>query len=260
MRPNRLRSILSAGKPAYGTMIQEMTSTVLPVILANAGFDFAFIDMEHGPFSLESATELIRTLRLSGMTPLVRVPDGQYHFIAQAMDAGAEGIMVPRVETRAQVETIVSCAKYPPLGKRGCSIMKGHNDFQKAELHEFTSYMNRENLVILQIERKEAVENIDDLLSVPGVDAIVFGPKDLALSLGRPENFNDPETQAAMKKVLRSCQRHGITSGLHTPQIDALLDWHRQGVNLLTWSTDIDLFRSASEAGLELLKKGTLAS
>jgi 2-keto-3-deoxy-L-rhamnonate aldolase RhmA len=224
MRPNRLRSILAAGKPAYGTMIQEMTSTVLPILLANAGFDFAFIDMEHGPFSLESATELIRTLRLTGMTPLVRVPDGQYHLIARVLDAGAEGFMVPRVETRAQVEYIVACAKYPPLGKRGCSIMKGHNDFQKAELHGFTTRMNQENLVILQIERKEAVEAIDELLSVPGVDAIVFGPKDLALSLGRPEAFEDGETQAAMEKVLRSCREHGIFAGLHTPQMSALLD------------------------------------
>jgi 2-keto-3-deoxy-L-rhamnonate aldolase RhmA len=256
MRPNRLRAILSAGKPAFGMMIQEMTSTVLPILLANAGFDFAFIDMEHGPFSLESATELIRTLRLSGMTPLVRVPDGQYHLIARVLDAGAEGFMVPRVETRAQVEYIVSCAKYPPLGKRGCSVMKGHNDYQKAELHEFTTRMNQENLVILQIERKEAVEAIDDLLSVAGVDAIVFGPKDLALSLGRPENFEDAETQAAMDKVLRSCQEHGIIAGLHTPQIAALLDWHRKGVNLLTWSTDIDMFRSACETGIDSLKAG----
>ena len=82
MRPNNLRAILSAGKPAFGTMIQELTSTVVPILLANAGYDFAFIDMEHGPFSLESATELIRTLRLTGLTPLVRVPDGQYHLLS----------------------------------------------------------------------------------------------------------------------------------------------------------------------------------
>jgi 2-keto-3-deoxy-L-rhamnonate aldolase RhmA len=255
MRTNRLRSILAAGKPAFGTMLQEMTSTVLPILLANAGFDFAFIDMEHGPYSLESASELIRTLRLSGLTPLVRVPDGQYHLIARVLDAGSEGFMVPRVETREQVEYVVSCAKYPPQGKRGASIMKGHNDFQKAELHEFTQTMNRENLVILQIERKEAVEQIDDLLSVPGVDAIVFGPKDLALSLGRPEDFNDPVTQAAMERVLLACRLHGIYAGLHTPQIEVLLEWQRKGVNFLTWSSDIDMFRQALEGGMDALKK-----
>ena len=256
MRPNRLRAILSGGKPAFGTMIQEMSSTVLPILLANAGFDFAFIDMEHGPFDLGGVTELIRTLRLTGMTPLVRVPDGQYHLIARVLDAGAEGFMVPRVETRAQVEYILSCAKYPPVGKRGCSIMKGHNDFQRAELNEFTTFMNRETLVILQIERKQAVDDIDELLSVPGVDAIVFGPKDLALSLGRPENFGDPETLAAMEKVMRACQAHGIISGLHTPQIQTLLEWHQKGVNLLTWSSDIEMLSNACDAGLKQLRKG----
>jgi 2-keto-3-deoxy-L-rhamnonate aldolase RhmA len=255
MRANRLRSLLAAGKPAYGTMIQEFSSTVVPILLADAGFDFVFIDMEHGPFSLESATELIRVLRLTGLTPLVRVPDTEYHLIARILDAGAEGIMVPRVETRAQVEYIVSSSRYPPLGKRGCSIAKGHNDFQKAELHEFTSFMNRENLVILQIERREAVENIDDLLSVPGVDATIFGPKDLALSLGRPEKFDDPVLQESMQKVMASCQNHGIASGLHTPNLDVLREFQRQGARLLVYSTDIDLFRSAAAKGLESLKQ-----
>lgn len=257
MRPNNLRAILSTGKPAFGTMIQELTSTVVPILLANAGYDFAFIDMEHGPFSLESATELIRTLRLTGLTPLVRVPDGQYHLISRVMDAGAEGFMVPRVETREQVEYIVSCAKYPPLGKRGCSIAKGHNDFQRSELYEFTETMNRENLVILQIERKEAVEHIDELLSVPGVDIAIIGPKDLALSIGRPEDFNDPETQAAIAKVVESGQRHGVHIGLHTAQISTLLDWYQKGMRLLTWSTDIDMLKAACEGGLGQLKAGT---
>jgi 2-keto-3-deoxy-L-rhamnonate aldolase RhmA len=259
MRPNRLRATLADGKPAFGTMIQEMTSTVLPILLANAGYDFAFVDMEHGPFSLESATELIRALRLTNMTPLVRVPDGQYPMIARVLDAGAEGIMVPRIETRRQVEYIVECAKYPPLGKRGASVMKGHNDFRPAELHTFTSFMNRENLVILQIERKEAVENIDDLLSVPGVDAILIGPKDLALSLGRPEDFQDAITQAAMERVLRACREHGIVAGLHAQSIPVLLEWQRKGVNLLTWSSDIDFFRVTCETGLDQLRRGVTA-
>jgi 2-keto-3-deoxy-L-rhamnonate aldolase RhmA len=256
MRNNRLRALLNEGKTVYGTMIQELSSTVVPIILASAGYDFAFIDMEHGPFSLESATEIIRTLRLTGMTPLVRVPDSQYHLIARVLDAGAEGIMVPRVETRHQVEYIVSCAKYPPLGKRGASITKGHNDFEKADLYEFTRTMNRENLVILQIERKEALDDIDGLLSVPGVDGAVMGPKDLALSLGRPEDFDDPETQAAIQKVVNTCLKHGKFAGLHTLNLQALLDWRRKRMRFLTWSSDIDLLRSASQTGIDQLRQG----
>ncbi len=254
MRNNRVRALLSEGKTVYGTMIQELTSTVVPIILAHAGYDFAFIDMEHGPFSLESATEVIRALRLTGLTALVRVPDAQYHLIARVLDAGAEGVMVPRVETRAQVEHIISCAKYPPQGKRGAAITKGHNDFEKADLYEFTRTMNRENLVILQIERKEALENIEELLAVPGVDGAVMGPKDLALSRGRPEDFNDPETQAAIQKVVSACQQLGKFSGLHTLNTSALLEWQAKGMRFLTWSSDIDLLRAASAAGINELR------
>lgn len=257
MRNNRLRAILNEGKSAYGTMIQELTSTVVPIILASAGYDFAFIDMEHGPFSLESATELIRALRLTGLTPLVRVPDGQYHLIARVLDAGAEGIMVPRVETREQVEYIVSCAKYPPLGKRGAAVTKGHNDFEKADLYEFTRTMNRENLVILQIERKEALADIEGLMSVPGVDGAVMGPKDLALSLGLPEDFDDPQTQAAIQTVVTTCLKLGKFAGLHTPNIKALLDWQSKGMRFLTWSSDIDLLRSACQSGLDQLRQAS---
>lgn len=257
MRTNRLRAILSEGKPAFGTMINGMTSTIVPILIANAGFDFAFIDMEHGPYSIESASDLIRTIRLTGMTPLVRVPDGQYHLISRVLDAGAEGFMVPRVETRQQVEYIVSCAKYPPEGNRGCSMSQGHNDYQKGDLREFTRHMNRENLVILQIERKEAVDHIEDLLSVPGVDIALIGPQDLALSLGRSGDFNDSETQAAIQKVVDACLKKGIIAGLHIRSVDALLDWHRKGMRLLTWSTDVDMLRTACESGLSMLRKGT---
>jgi 2-dehydro-3-deoxyglucarate aldolase/4-hydroxy-2-oxoheptanedioate aldolase len=254
-----MRSRLAEGQAVFGTMIQEMTSTVVPLLLAKAGFDFAFIDMEHGPFSLESATELIRTLRLTGMTPLVRVPDAQYHLIARVLDAGAEGVMIPRIETREQVEYVVSCARYPPEGKRGSAIAKGHNDFQRADLYEFTRTMNRENLVILQIERKEAVDAIDEILSVPGVDAAILGPKDLALSIGRPEDFNDPETQAAMRRVVDACLSQGKYVGLHTPKIDTLLDWHQKGMRILTWSSDIEMMRTAVENGIAALK-GSLSA
>lgn len=255
MRTNHLRASLAAGRPAYGTMLQEISSTVLPILLADVGYDFVFIDMEHGPYDLGNATELIRVVRLCGLTPLVRIPDIQYDHIARIMDAGAEGIMVPRVENRAQVEAVLSYAKYPPLGRRGCSITKGHNDFQKAELHEFTTFMNRENLVILQIERREAVEDIDNLLSVPGVDAVIFGPKDLALSLDRPEDFDDPVLRAAMERVVLACRTRGIAFGLHTPRIDILREFMNLGATLLVYSTDIDLFRSAAARGLDQLKE-----
>jgi 2-keto-3-deoxy-L-rhamnonate aldolase RhmA len=257
MRPNHLREILKQGKPAFGTMIQEFKSSAVAYIFANAGFDFVFIDMEHGPFSIESAAELIKAVRMQGMTCLVRVPDGQYHLISRVLDAGAEGIMVPRIETRHEAEYIVSCVKYPPLGKRGLSVPKGHNDYQRADAFEFTRQANQENQVILQIERPEAVNSIDEILSVPGVDVALIGPNDLALSLGVPNDHHNPIITAAVEKVIASARAHKVVSGAHTSQ-DALLEWARLGMQVLVYSNDLDFLARASSQELASLRKAIL--
>jgi 2-dehydro-3-deoxyglucarate aldolase/4-hydroxy-2-oxoheptanedioate aldolase len=254
MRANQVRAALQLGKTVFGTMIQEFRNPAIAHILANAGYDFIFIDMEHGPFSLETVADLLKTIRLVGLTGLVRVPDGQYHLIAPVLDAGAEGVMVPRVEKRQEVEAVVNAVRYPPLGKRGLSITKGHNDYRKANSLEFVAQANRENLIILQIERKEAVERIDELLSVPGVDVALIGPNDLSLSLGLTAETGHPEMKAAIGKVVESAHRHGRYSGMHTSQ-PALVEWQRQGMQMLVISSDIDFLSSASAQGLAKLKQ-----
>jgi 2-dehydro-3-deoxyglucarate aldolase/4-hydroxy-2-oxoheptanedioate aldolase len=211
--------------------------------------------MEHGAFNLETAADIIRTARLAGITALVRAPDAQYHLIARLMDAGAEGVMVPRVETVDAAKTVVSAVRYPPLGVRGLSSTKGHNDFRSSPAQEFTRQANAENLVILQIERREAIDRIDDLLSVPEVDAAIIGPVDLSVSLGVPTDFAHPAMVEAIGKVVSACQRHGVWAGMHTGKMDALADWHRKGMRLITWSTDIEMLNEASASGLANLKK-----
>jgi len=129
MRPNALRERLRQGKPVYGTMIQAVPLPAIGQIMALAGCDFLFFDMEHGPFNMETIATMVQVARLAGVTPLVRVPNDEYHLMVRPLDAGAQGIMIPRVETKAQVERIVESALFPPKGKRGCSVAKGHNDF-----------------------------------------------------------------------------------------------------------------------------------
>ena len=254
MKPNTLRQRLNEGLPAYGTMIQEVRSPAVVQIMALAGCDFLFFDMEHGPFSLETVADMVRTARLAGITPLVRVPDAQYHLIARVLDLGAQGIMVPRVETRAQVELIVESVLYPPLGKRGSAVDRGHNDFATQNQWEFAEQANRENLVILQIERQQAVEQIEDLLSVPGVGAALMGPNDLSLSLSmRGDNWL-ATLEEPIQHVLDACQVQHIPCGIHIGNLEWLAEWQRRGMQLLCYSSDIGFLRSGAAQGIAWLK------
>jgi 2-keto-3-deoxy-L-rhamnonate aldolase RhmA len=254
MKPNALRKKLKGGQPVYGTMIQAVRLPALGQIMALAGCDFLFFDMEHGPFSIETIADMVQMTRLAGVVPLVRVPNDEYHLMVRPLDAGAQGIMIPRVETKAQVEHIVECTMYPPLGDRGCSVNKGHNDFAGQEMWEFTETANRENMIILQIERARAVEDIDELLSVPGVGGAILGPNDLALSLGVRDKDQLGALEAPIQRVLDAALRHKVPCGIHIANLDWLAEWQRRGMQLICYSTDLAFLRSGAASGIEKLK------
>jgi len=255
MRPNALRELLNQGKPAYGTMIQDVRSPSIGQIMALTGCNFLFFDMEHGPFNLETIADMVRVTRLAGVTPLVRVPDAEYHLMCRPLDAGAQGIMVPRVETKAQVEHIIECTLYPPLGRRGCSVNKGHNDFASQNPWEFSEQANQENLIILQIERRRAVEGIEELLSVPGVGAVVIGPNDMALSLGIGSDDLLGALEQPIQHVLEACLAQHIPCGIHIANLEWLAEWQRRGMQLLCYSTDINFLRNGAASGINWLRE-----
>jgi 2-keto-3-deoxy-L-rhamnonate aldolase RhmA len=255
MKGNALRHKLSQGQPAYGTMIGDLRSPTVVQVIAQAGYDFLFIDTEHGPYSLETVADLVRVARLVGLVPLVRVPDAEYHLMVRPFDLGAQGIMIPRVETRTQVEKIVESTLYPPLGKRGCSVDKGHNDFQGQSTWSFAEEANRENLIILQIERKRAVEDIDELLSVPGVGAALIGPNDLSLDMGLRGDDMLAALESPIQQVLDACLARGIPCGIHIGNLEWLAEWQRRGMLLLCYGSGIKFLRQAAASGLDWLRE-----
>ncbi len=256
MKPNPIRERCLKGETVYGTMIQDVRTTAIGQIMAQAGVDFLFFDMEHGPFDISAIADMVKVTRLTSVTPFVRVPNDQYHLMARVLDAGARGIMIPRIETRQQVEDIVSNTHYPPVGVRGCSVDKGHNDFEPQKMWEFTEQANQENMIILQIERAKAIENIDDLLSVEGVDAAILGPNDLALSMGVHEKDELAALEPAIQSVLDSARRHNIPCGIHVGNIDWLIEWAKRGMQLITYSNDIVFLRNGAATGIKKIKEG----
>ena len=258
LKPNPIKQALKRGEPVIGTMLSEVTSPGFIWMLANAGFDYVFIDMEHGAYSLPIVADMIKVARLAGIVPLVRVPDLAYHAIAPVLDHGAMGVMLPRVETREQVEQFVSFMKYPPMGVRGGTSARAHTDYGGAGARELVSHMNEHTLVILQIERKRAIENIDELMSVPGVDVGLIGPFDLTISLGEAD-ANAPAVQDAIGQVVEAGKRHGVASGMHSDS-GSVLDWHARGMTMLTCNSDLGFFSAGAAGTVKTLRQGIGAS
>jgi len=255
MKKNRVKKAMEDGKTVIGTMIVETRTPEIPRMMAAAGFDFVFIDTEHATYDLDTVKDMIRAGKASGLTCLVRVPDAEYHLIARTLDAGAQGVMVPRVEDRETVERIVRAAKYPPWGERGYGPRPIITDYQQLSMKERIAELNEDTVIVIQVERKKAIEDIDDLLSIKGVDVALIGPNDLSISLGVPGDINSEPMIDAIQKVVDACEKRHIASGIHVPDMETLLFWKRRGMRMLTYSTEANMLLSSATQAVNEIRK-----
>ena len=217
MKTNPVKQALAAGGVAVGSEIARLRTADIARIYAAAGFDFVFIDMEHACFSLETVADMIQTARTSGIVPIVRVPQAEYAFVARVLDAGAQGIIVPRVNTAKQVEQIVSWVRYPPEGVRGFACTTAQTDGLGIGIDEFMAAANRETLLVIQIERREAVDNLEAMLAIEGVDVACLGFMDLTVDLGLPGQLDHPIAVEAVQRLIDVADAHGIAQGSSRP-------------------------------------------
>ncbi|MGD0175888.1 MAG: aldolase/citrate lyase family protein [Candidatus Bathyarchaeia archaeon] len=257
MKKNKVKQALAEGETVVGTMITETRTPEVARLLAASGFDFIFVDMEHSAYSLENLTEIVRTGKAVGLTCLARIADPQYHLVARTLDCGAQGLLIPRVETRETVEDVVRFAKYPPWGERGFGIRSVVGDYEKVSIRDRIEEQNEDTMVIPQIERVKAIENIEDLVSVKGVDVALIGPQDLSISLGIPGEHKHQKIIDAIGKVVEACKKYGVASGIHTPNMEDLLYWRDRGMTMLTYSTEAALTQSAALQAVAEIRKAT---
>src|SRR5574340_174113 len=168
-------------------------------IMAKAGFDWLVIDMEHSAISINQCQKLIRIVDLCGLSPLVRIGENNPLLIKRAMDAGAHGIIVPMVNSRKDAEKAVSAVKYPPRGTRGVGLSRAQG--YGTSFNKYKKWLEEESIIIAQIEHIQAVENLEDIAAVEGIDAFIVGPYDLSGSLGIPGNFEDKKMCKALEKI-----------------------------------------------------------
>ncbi len=255
MRINKVKYALAQGQLQLGTGFGQLRSVEIPRMLAAAGFDWMFIDTEHGGFNLETVQDICRTSVMAGICPLVRVAELQYSLVARALDCGAQGVVFPRVESVELLERAISWTKFPPLGIRGYGLTPMQVDYERATFSQIIEHVNANSMVVLQIETRKAVEMRDELLSVPGVDAVMIGPADLSISLGVPGDFQHPSMVEAMEAVRDSCLAHGVAPGTQTRTPALARFWKERGMKFLGCSSDTSMLLERAVDIIEALKK-----
>ncbi len=253
MTKNRVKQALKEGQIQLGTSFGQFRCPEISRLLAAAGFHWAFIDTEHGGFSVETVQDVCRVANLAGLCPLARVAELQYSLITRALDCGAQGVIFPRVEEPALLERAVSWTKFPPAGIRGYGLTAMQTDYESASFPEVIGHVNGNTMVVLQIETRRAVEACGELLSVPGLDAVMVGPADLSISLGVPGEFQHPTMVEAMEKVRDACIEHGVAPGTQTRTLKLAQFWKERGMRFLGCSSETGmLFERARELASQL--------
>lgn len=241
MKPNSLLQSLRAGQVQLGTAFQQMRSPEALRALAAAGFDWAFLDMEHGGFDIETIQDLCRGVAATTLTPVVRVPELHYSLVARALDCGAKGIVFPRVESPELLKQAVSWCKFPPVGIRGFGLTTMVVDYTPATIPQMIEHLNANTMVVLQIETALAVERREELISIPGIDAVMIGPVDLSISLGVPGDFQNPKMIEAMEAVRDTCRQHNVAPGCQVRNLALAKFWRDRGMQLVGCSSEFGM-------------------
>ena len=240
-----LKDLWSSGAQTVGAWL-SIPSSVCAEVAARSGFDYVCVDTQHGPLDYQATVSLLQGIELGGSNSLVRVPWNEPGVIGKMLDAGSQGVIVPMVNTAAEAEAVVRACRYAPNGARsyGPTVVGLRHD-------DYVAWAIDHVAVIPMIETVEAVRNIDDILAVPGIDAVYVGPADLSLTLGlAPRNNDDsPLFTDALRRVVAACRNAGVVAGAHC--VGGVAQRRaEQGFQMLTVSSDIAAMRQGMVAAL----------
>jgi 2-dehydro-3-deoxyglucarate aldolase len=212
MNEKKVKKSISGKQITLGSWIQ-IPNVFTTEIIARSGFDWLAIDLEHGLIDLETAFRLIQVIDCSGVIPLVRLHTNDDTTIRRVMDAGAGGVIVPMINTAEEAQRVVNAVKYPPLGKRSFGLGRAHNFGITFE--EYIREVNDTSIVVVQIEHIDALKNLDKILKVPGIDAMIIGPYDLSGSIGTPGQFNHPKFREILGNIIDHVKKSPVALGIH---------------------------------------------
>ncbi|MFL6664078.1 MAG: HpcH/HpaI aldolase family protein [Rhizobacter sp.] len=245
MRPNAIKNDVLAGKPVAGAMVFEFFSPGMSAILANAGCRFVLYDMEHTGLGFETLKWLFASCRGLPIEPMVRVPRGEYTWLARALDLGARGVMVPMVESAEHARAIVQACRYPPVGRRGAAFGFAQCDYAGGDVAEKIRRYHERTLLIAQSETERGLEPMEHIAAVDGIDVLWVGHFDLSNFMGIPAQFAHPSFDAAMRKVAETARRHGKAAGFMATDAAWIARARDMGYTMIAGGTDTGLLELA---------------
>jgi 4-hydroxy-2-oxoheptanedioate aldolase len=240
----QMRRRMATGEVMLGTFVVELRTPAVGRLLSQGGFDFLLVDTEHGCYDPAVVAQHIQAGKLNGVCPLVRVPGPERAEIKRALDAGAEGVMVPMCERLEEVEEAVQSSKYPPLGRRGAHFTRPHTNFSTPQdMAEYMAAANRELFTIIQIETAQAAGLVDEIAAMPGVDMLYLGPGDLSIAMGIPGQLTHPDVLDVVTRMAAACKRYGKIAGCHFADPAVLPQLRRVGVHLVGYGAMVRMLQ-----------------
>jgi 2-keto-3-deoxy-L-rhamnonate aldolase RhmA len=239
MKPNPLLPIWKSGKPAFGTWLLISKHPRTMKIFAACGFDFVIVEMEHSDFDFETMGLLVMAARDNGMAPIVRPPGtSKPHDLTRCLDAGAMGLLLPNVESAAHAEEIVRATKYFPRGRRPMNLRLPATDYRPGRPQETADFLNANTVLVAMIETQAALDRVDEIAAVDGIDGLMVGPDDLTQDWGTPGQFDDPRLEAAHLRVIEAAKKHGKVCGSSVQNAAAAEKWVARGWQWVPYAND----------------------
>ena len=254
--PNLALERLRQNELSLGVVLRQARSVETAKIMETAGFDWLFLDLEHNSMSIETACEMSVAALNSGIAPLVRVPENQYWMATRALDGGAQGIIMPHVDTAEQAREVVRNLRYPPVGRRSISSMQVHVDFRSVPVGELTRQLDGDFLVAVMLETAQAIENCESIAAVEGIDVLMIGANDLCLDMGIAGDVMNERVVAAFERVATACRATGRFTGLGgVRRPEELSRYFEMGYRFILAANDVTMLIAAGQSRTRELRR-----
>ena len=242
------------GELCLGVGLRQSRTVDIGKIMATSGYDWLFIDMEHNSMDIDIASQISVAAQDAGITPIVRVPDFAHHHATRVLDCGAMGVVFPHVENADIAKKLVSYCLYPPKGHRSMTGVLPQLDFKQNAIAEVASIINENMLIVIMLESPEAIENVETIAAIDGVDVVLIGTNDLCMEMGIPGDYSNPKVKDAYIKVIEACKKYGKTPGMGGVYNEELMsEYIKMGMKFILSGSDLSfMMQSASQRSNKL--------